>query len=192
MKKFLTIVFFVVLIYCICIWLIMNKNSIFRTKSEYESFTNIPGDGVIDDKNHIYWDSRNKVFFKDNHFNICYIAERTDVEETFYIKEVYTRRFTIDEKTCKVINYVLARGNYLYALTNKSINVYNLKTKKVKVHKMNKKYEVYGIKDKEIYFKYKNKYYKVDKNINKKVKIDEIPKDFDYIPQKFDFSKNEP
>ena len=193
MKKFLKIVYFVILIYCIIIYLIINKDTIFKGKSnEYnvEDFTNTPGIGIIDNENHIYWNSRNKVFFKDSNFNICYIAERTNIEETFYIKEIYTRRFTIEEKDCESINYILARGNYLYALTNKSINVYNLKTEEVKVHKMRKKYKVYGIKDKEIYFKYKNKYYKADKDIKKKVKINKVPKDFDYVPQKFDFSKN--
>lgn len=194
-KKFLIIILLFVFVLILLPFFALDYFTSERKTTDMGTFTNSPGNGGIDNLNHFYWNNKKNVFIK--YINKCYIAEYDEEQsksmykdKNYNVREEYVPVFKISENKCKSINSILMSDNFLYTLNDNGINIYNLKTKKKKEYRL-KNYKVYGINNNEIYFEIKDKKYKSNRNITKKEKINEIPKNFESVPQKFDFSKDE-
>ncbi len=139
------------------------------TNKVYTAFTNIKGEGVIDDKEPIYWNNRSYVYFKL--YDYYYIAKFNKKEKN---AEDYITLYYLKEKEYSNYNYLIGTTSYLYLIGNNKLKIYDLVIDN-KITKDLTNINIIGIKDKEIFTKENNKYYKYDEEFNNKEEIDNIP-----------------
>ena len=189
MKKKTIIIFIssLIVILTILLYVILKNNN----NNDYKSVTyvNIPGKAGIDAFYPVYyWNNKENVFFMDNNINSCFIAKKSGVEETYYVKESYDTMFMIHQEECKSIKYLLFYKKYMYISTDDYIKIYNLSSGKIN---RIKKYNILGIYNKKVYYEYNNQYYSSSLDFKDKDIINKIPNKFDIEPTKIKFNKKE-
>ena len=138
-------------------------------KRIYTSFSNIKGEGIIDDKNPNYWDNKNFVYFKL--YDYYYIAKFNEKKNKV---EDYISLYHLNKKEYKDYDYLIGTPSYLYLIGNNKLGIYDLIVDN-KIIKNISNIEILGVKDKIIYTKENNNYYKYNAEFKHKEKTNKIP-----------------